>query len=103
MTNLTHEQYKEMLDIFAQDVLGLRKHGEDVCLTEYASCSEYTFKPNKALELLAVSENAFEANRGDEFINPIHYDNGILSETLIMTMALNALVMDMGKTIDRLS
>lgn len=99
MTNLTHEEYKNLLDIFAQDILSLREQGEKVCLTEYAACSEYTFKPRKALELLAVSENAFEANRGDEFINPIHYDNGILSENLVMTMALNALVMDLSKTL----
>ena len=100
---MTKQEYKDLLKTLAQDILSLRSQGEEVGLIEYAACSEYTFKPRKALELRAVRENAFEANRGDEFINPIHYDNGILSESLVMTMALNALVMDLDKTINRLS
>ena|SRR5690554_5461129 len=103
MTKLTEKEYKELVSSFAQDILRLRKQGEDVCLTEYAACSGYTFKPRKSLELLAVSENTFAANMGDEFINPIHYDGGVLAENVVMTMALNALVMDISKAIDDLS
>jgi|SRR5690554_1049670 len=95
---MTKQEYKDLLKTFAQDILSLSE-GEEVCLKEYAACSEYTFKPRKALELLAVSENAFKANEGDKFINPVHYDAGVLSENIIMTMALNAMVDDLIEAI----
>ena len=99
MTKLTKEKYKEMLSSHAQDILSLRSQGEEVRLLEYAASSEYTFKPRKALELLAVSENAFESNKGLDFINSAHYDSGVLAENIIMTMALNALMDDLTEAI----
>lgn len=64
MAKLTYEDYKELLNSIAEQVIHeLRYFGEQMCLFEVASMCEYTSNSEKALELLAVSPSAIKANK----------------------------------------